>query len=183
MWVSSTSSPLPPCKGKKSPTLSLVPITSQPNPHINIHCKSLCMGPEGTGGRIDSSWGKKSWVRISSYFFELSGLRGCCGFPPNHFSTSSAPKRDKKVLVQCKMFGCEGKKIPPVSFQLSPARSVLPCIDQAVICSLIHMGEEKKRGEPDGLVEVGGKEKFRHLLQLWNLRTALALEATELIHK
>lgn len=150
-WLSAS----PPSKKKKKktpPTLTLVPSPPQPYPNVTIHRRllpflheSLCTGPAGSCGGTDTSLRKKcrASVHFSSYFFELNDLRVCkrfCGFPPNYFSISLAPKTSKMMLVQCKVFWLQGKKIIPASFELSPVRAALPHIAQAVHCSLIQMG-------------------------------------------
>lgn len=119
---------------------------------------------------------------LSSMAWEA--VKGFVVFPLTTSPLLWHEKSDKKMLVQCKMFGCKGKNIPPVPFQLSPARAALPCTDQTIICSFIHRAEGKRKKKEESLnnlVEVGEKRK-RHFLQIWNIRTALALEATELIH-
>lgn len=107
----------------------LEPVTSQPSPHINIHCKSLCMGPAGTWGSTDTSLGKKSWFTYNHTFFELNGLRGCerfCGFPPNHFSTSLARKKWQKDVSSMQNVWLQGKKYPTSSFPVVSSKSCTP---------------------------------------------------------
>lgn len=55
---------------------------------------------------------------------------------------------------------CQGRKIP-FSLQFTPARTTLPCTDQAVICPLIHRGTERKNGELNDHVEENKTKKFR----------------------
>lgn len=45
------------------------------------------------------------------------------------------------------MLDCKGRKIPPFAVQFTPARTTLPCTDQAIIYSLIHRGKERKKWE------------------------------------
>lgn len=165
-------------KGKKT-TLILVPGTSQPSPHINVHCKSLCMGPAGTWGSTDTSLGKKSWVSVHLhlYFFELNGLRGWerfYSFPPNHFSTSLAPTSGKKLLVQCKI-RLQGKK-KSHEFLSSCLQQELhyPVLIKQLSAHSYIWERKKKEGSLNDLVEVGEGRKIHALFAALKYKNGLS---------
>lgn len=149
-WGGSPTSPLPPPSKRNPPQPHSFWCLSPPSPApILTFTASLCAWVLQEQEEAPTlHWERNHGFTYSHTFFELNGLRGCerfCGFPPNHFSTSLAWKKWQKDVIQSKMFGCKGKNIPPVPFQLSPARAALPCIDQTIICSFIHRAEGEKK--------------------------------------